>query len=182
MTDEQLIENIRNGDDSAFRELVMRHESRVAATVIGMLGDCPEADDVGQETFIRFYKNLNSFQGRSSVGTYLTRIAMNLSLNELKRRKRKSILFSTKIPEDGFDIPDENPHDQFNEEQEIIHQTIQKLAPKYRSVIVLRLMEGYSTAETAKILNLPIGTVLSRLSRGQRKLKDLLSPYLGVLK
>ena len=61
MTDEQLIKNTRTGDDNAFKELVMRYQQRVAATVIAMLGDCPEADDVGQETFIRFYNSIDKF-------------------------------------------------------------------------------------------------------------------------
>ena len=179
MTDEKLIQAVLAGDDSAFKELVKRYESRVAATVIGMLGNCPEAEDVGQETFIRFYKGLKNFRGTASVGTYLTRIAINLSLNELKRRKRRSILFFRNTSEDEFDFPDDNSEKQFNSDKDMVQRAIQKLEPKFRSVVVLRLMDGYSTAETAKILNIPLGTVLSRLARAQNKLKDLLSPYMG---
>ena len=93
-SDEQLVDAARGGDKDAFKELVGRYERRIATTVIGMLGHCAEADDVGQETFIRFYRALHSFRGESSVGSYLTRIAINLSLNELKRRKRRFSLFS----------------------------------------------------------------------------------------
>jgi RNA polymerase sigma-70 factor (ECF subfamily) len=78
LTDEQLIQASKQGDEQAFKELIRRHESRVASTVIGMLGNCPEAEDVGQETFIQFYKNLKHFRGDASIGTYLTRIAINL--------------------------------------------------------------------------------------------------------
>jgi len=179
LTDEQLIHASRQGDEQAFKELIKRHEPRVASTVIGMLGNCPEAEDVGQETFIRFYNSLKSFRGDASVGTYLTRIAINLSLNEFKRRKRRSLLFLHKQDEAIFDIPDENSETQFDENKEMVQHAIQKLEPKFRSVIVLRLIDGYSTAETAKILKLPIGTVLSRLARAQKKLKEILSPYLG---
>lgn len=151
----------------------------MAATVIGMLGRCPEAEDVGQETFIRFYQSLEKFRGDSSVGTYLTRIAINLSLNELKRRRRKQMLFEAKSSVEEFDIPDTETPNAYDDEKEIVQRAIEKLEPKFRSVIVLRLMDGYSTKETAEILNLPTGTVLSRLTRAQKKLKHILSPYFG---
>ncbi|MFH1214789.1 MAG: RNA polymerase sigma factor, partial [Candidatus Neomarinimicrobiota bacterium] len=83
LTDQEIIDASISGNENAFAEIVRRYESRVAATVIGMLGHCPEADDVGQETFIRFFKSMRKFRGESAVGTYLIRIAMNLSLNEL---------------------------------------------------------------------------------------------------
>ena len=75
-----MLKNARNGDNNAFKEIVKKYENQVAATVIGMLGYCTEAEDIGQETFIRFYKALHKFRGESSIGTYLTRIAINLSL------------------------------------------------------------------------------------------------------
>lgn len=179
MTDAELMNASRAGDNNSFKEIVKRYESRVAATVIGMLGNCPEADDVGQETFIRFYQGLDKFRGEASVGTYLTRIAINLSLNELKRLKKKRKLFPENPPEESFDIPDSKPSKPYDGEKEIIHRAIQKLEPKFRSVLVLRLMDGYSTTETAEILKLPTGTVLSRLARAQNKLKEILSPYFG---
>lgn len=183
LTDEQLVSAVKSGDNSAFRELVKRYESRVAATVIGMLGNCPEAEDVGQETFIRFYNGLKKFRGDASVGTYLTRIAMNLSLNEIKRKKRRSLLFFSKSKENGeFDIEDQNSSTEYGDEKEIVQKAIGQLDPAFRSVVVLRLIDGYSTSETANILKIPTGTVLSRLARAQNKLKDLLSPYMEEIK
>ncbi|ARA94688.1 hypothetical protein AWN76_017035 [Rhodothermaceae bacterium RA] len=177
--DEALVALARQGDERAFRGLVERYESTVAATVIGMLGPGPEADDVGQETFIRFYRALHQFRGESSVGTYLTRIAINLSLNALKRRKRWRLRFLSRdeqVPflrepavdgrrpiEDGIDGA-------------VIQQALHTLTPPFRSVVVLRLIEGYSTRETAEILGIPIGTVLSRLARAQRTLRGVLAP------
>lgn len=182
LTDEELIIAFNDGDENAFKELVKQYEPRVASTVMGMLGNCPEAEDVGQETFVRFYKNLKNFRGDASIGTYLTRIAINLSLNELKRRKRRSLLFFQKTEEEIFNITDENSDKQFDNSKGMVQQAIQKLEPKFRSVIVLRLMDGYSTAETAEILKLPIGTVLSRLARAQKKLKEILLPFMGDIK
>jgi RNA polymerase sigma-70 factor (ECF subfamily) len=170
----------REGDDDAFKELVVRYEPLVARTVIGMLGNCAEAEDVGQETFIRFYKALSRFRGESSLGTYLTRIAMNLSLNELKRRKRRLLRFAGKPVEEYHDIADEKRERGQDVDKERVWMAIGELEEKYRSVVVLRLIDGYSTEETARILDIPLGTVLSRLSRGQKKLRDLLGPHIGV--
>jgi RNA polymerase sigma-70 factor (ECF subfamily) len=180
LTDEELVSRAREGDDEAFGDLVRRYESLVAGTVIGMLGRCPEADDVGQETFLRLYRSLKKFRGESTLGTYLTRIAINLSLNELKRRRRRTKQFFQTPVDEIHDLPDENATAEPDEDKEIVHRAIGKLEPKFRSVIVLRLIDGYSTEETANILNIPIGTVLSRLSRAQKKLKTLLEPYYGA--
>jgi len=110
------------------------------------------------------------------VGTYLTRIAINLSLNELKRRKRQRRLFFSKSDNKIENIPDTKNKKQQNEIKDIVRQGIKKLEPKFRTVIVLRLIDRYSTQETAQILKLPVGTVLSRLARGQIKLKEVLKP------
>jgi RNA polymerase sigma-70 factor (ECF subfamily) len=176
LSEQELVKKAQNGDKNAFKELVKQNEHRVAATVIGMLGNCPEADDVGQETFIRFYQSLGKFRGESSVGTYLTRIAINLSLNELKRRKRRDTHFFSRGEEKMVNAPDKNNRKNKIELKEIVRMGIERLDPKYRAVVVLRLIEGYSTKETAQILCLPVGTVLSRLARAQQKLKKILTP------
>lgn len=181
LTDIELIEKTKDGDQSAFAEIVKRYKSSIAATINGMVGKCDEADDIGQEVFIRFYNSINSFRGESALGTYLTRIAINLSLNEIKRRKVKRLLSFDKMQEEGTDIMDMNNKNDFNNTKEIIQKGIQKLNEKYRSVLVLRLIDEYSTEQTAQILNLPVGTVLSRLARAQVKLKDYLKPYLAEL-
>jgi RNA polymerase sigma-70 factor (ECF subfamily) len=144
--------------------------------VIGMLGYCTEAEDVGQETFIRFYKALDKFRGDSSIGTYLTRIAINLSLNEIKRRQRHRKRYHSEPEEKLETIAAGNNSNAREDRKEIVRRAVQRLDPKYRAVIVLRLIDGYSTEETAKILKLPTGTVLSRLARGQMKLREILTP------
>ena len=87
------------------------------------------------------------------------------------------MLFFQNSVDEHFDIADTEISKPYDGEEEIVQQAIQKLEPKFRSVIVLRLMDGYSTKETAAILSLPTGTVLSRLARAQKKLKELLTPY-----
>jgi RNA polymerase sigma-70 factor (ECF subfamily) len=141
-----------------------------------MLGHTTEAEDVGQETFVRFYQSLDRFRGDSTIGTYLTRIAINLSLNEIRKRKRRRNLFYTKDENTIENVPDAQDFKDQKETNTLVQGGLQKLPPKFRSVIVLRLIDGYSTEETAKILNLPVGTVLSRLARAQMKLKAILTP------
>ena len=179
MDDAQILTELRNGNDAVFRDLINRYEGLVSATIIGMIGKCSEAEDIGQEVFVRFYKARNNFRGDSAIGTYLTRIAINLSLNEIKRRSRRSRLFFHSDDE-TFDVEDKNSNTDADENREVIQHAIRELAPKFRSVIVLRLIDGYSTEETAKILSVPIGTVLSRLARAQKKLKEILSPMLEL--
>lgn len=144
--------------------------------MINILGYCPEVEDVGQETFVRFYQSLQRFRGESSVGTYLTRIAINLSINEIKRRKRHKDLHFSKEDKKIETAPDNRARDNLKELKNVVHTGLQKLKPKYRSVIVLRLIQGYTTKETARILRLPVGTVLSRLARAQMQLKKILTP------
>jgi len=176
MNKNELIELSRNGDDAAFEELVVLLESRVAATIFGILGNCPEVDDVGQQTFIKLYKSLPSFRGDAGIETYVTRIAINLSLNELKRRKRRSQLFISKSPKEFENIPNIISDAEEREIHDAIRWAIQQLDPKFRTVVVLRLINGYSVKETAGILKLPQGTILSRLARAQKKLRKLLKP------
>ena len=175
INDQELIEQVKQGDQAAFGELVRRYEMVVAATVNGMLGVGDDADDVGQNVFIRFYRAIDDFRGEAALGTYLTRIAINLSLNELKSRKRRRMFFAKTDNDEGLAaIGDTHDEGEQRDTRELVHHALQKLEPKFRSVVVLRMLQGYSTSETAQILKVPQGTVLSRLSRAQEKLKDLL--------
>ena len=179
MDDAQILKELLNGNDAVYRVLIKKYEGLVSATIIGMIGNCSEAEDIGQEVFVRFYKALNKFRGDSSIGTYLARIAINLSLNEIKKRKRRNQLF-LHSDDQIIEIEDRTNNPDADENRELIQRAIQQLSPKFRSVVVLRLFDGYSTEETAKILKVPIGTVLSRLARAQQKLKELLSPMLEL--
>lgn len=174
-SDENLVNDSRNGDMKAFKTLVERYEGKVAGVIKPMLGDTPEATDIGQEVFIRFYESLEKFKGESTLGTYLVRIAINLSLNEIRKRKRRSSFFSPE--EAGSHV---NAEDQNKDLKEAVQYEISKLEPEFRLVVSLRMMEGYSTEETAEILNIPLGTVLSRLSRAQKKLRSMLKKYIDV--
>lgn len=179
VTDAELVRRARDGDQAAFRSLVLRYEPLVAGTVVGMLGRGADAEDVGQETFVRFWRALDSFRGDASVGTYLTRIAMNGSLNRIRQRSRFFARFAGEVPEDLPDLrsqPD-NLLDQ-KERSAFVDRAIRALKPELRAVVVLRLVQGMSTRETAEALSIPVGTVLSRLSRAEARLRSRLSPLL----
>jgi RNA polymerase sigma-70 factor, ECF subfamily len=167
------------GDAHAFRLLVDRYEGLVAGTVVGMLGPGDDADDVGQETFIRLYRSLDRFRGESALSHYLHRIAVNLSLNALKRRKRLSMRLISRDRAPGS-VPeprtDPGAGDAW-QKREHVQAAISGLAPHHRAVVVLRMLEGCSTRETAEILELPEGTVMSRLSRAMKELARDLSQY-----
>ena len=172
-SDDLLVENSLAGDLGAFKALVLRHEGKVAGVVRSMLGATPEAEDVGQEVFIRFYETLSKFRGESSVSTYLIRIAINLSLNEIKKRKRRFFIFTKE--EAGLRLGLTDDH---MDMIEMIKYEFSQLDPEFRAVATLRLVEGYSTKETADILNIPLGTVLSRLMRAQKQLRTGLEKHL----
>lgn len=173
ISDEILIEKSKTGEMAAFKTLVSRHEGKVAGVVHSMLGATPEAEDVGQEVFIRFFDALGKFRGDSSVGTYLVRIAINLSLNELKRRKKANARYASIEQADQVKEREETM-----DLKEHLNYAFHRLEPEFQSVATLRLIEGYSTEETADILGIPIGTALSRLARAQQKLRSSLSKKL----
>jgi RNA polymerase sigma-70 factor (ECF subfamily) len=177
-SEQELVDTARRSDEQAFREIVRRLEGRVAATVIGMLGPGPEADDVGQETFVRLYRALPKFRGDSTLASYVTRIAINLCRNEWQRRKRRSDIFVRDESDQSDNVPGPAGDADSLPERDLIRRALLQLAAEYREVIVLRLMDGFSTREAAGILDVPEGTVTSRLARGQMKLRAILEPML----
>jgi RNA polymerase sigma-70 factor (ECF subfamily) len=180
--DRALLDRARAGDQRAFREIIDRFEPVVAATVIGMLGRGDEADDVGQETFIRFFDALAEFRGEASIKTYLQKIAMNLSLNALKRQKRSTQRFVSIDDAEGG-VPDlavsTTAEHRAQEAKSLVDAALEQLPPKHRAVVVLRMIDGCSTREAAEALGVPEGTVLSRLARGMKQLQGLLAPTRG---
>ena len=180
--EQELVARARGGDQAAFRLLVERYEGLVAATVIGMLGPGAEAEDVGQQVFIKLYEALDQYRGDGGLAPYLTRIAVNQSLNALDKRQRWRRRFLSR-DEDDVRAPDPpvggEPEIDRRERAALVRRAIDQLPPPFRAVVVLRMIDGYSTQETAVLLGVPLGTVLSRLARAQRRLRDLLGTILG---
>jgi RNA polymerase sigma-70 factor (ECF subfamily) len=166
----------KDGDEKAFEEIVKRYKERIARIIFGMLGNTQDAEDIGQEVFIRFYYSMDNFRGDSELGTYLTRIAINLSINELRKRKRKIFNFNNYLEKQN--IINEPVLLKKIEINEMIEKAIESLNPKLRVVVVLRFLNTFSIKEISETLKLPKGTVQSRLSRAQEKLLKKIKPLL----
>jgi len=175
-----LVGKTLDGDNNAFGEIVRRYEDMVARTVKSMLGEGQQADDAGQDTFIRLYKGLKDFRGDSKLSTYIQRIAVNQCLNEIRRSKRFSPLIyqSGESDEEVSYEPVSDETEKSTDIKEIVNMALSKLDTEFRAVVVLRMVQGYSTKETAEILELPMGTVLSRLSRAKEQLRKYLTNLL----
>lgn len=177
-SDEALLQRCREGDDRAFRLLVDRHYAALFATAVGMLGSDLDAESVVQDGFLRFYRSIDKFEGRSSLRTYLSRIVMNQALKQLQRRKRwyHRFVSSDERESESFEgiVDSEVSRIEAEEMASAVRRAVQSLKPEFRSVVVLRFLNGCSTQECAEILDLPQGTVMSRLSRALDKLAPLL--------
>jgi RNA polymerase sigma-70 factor (ECF subfamily) len=171
----ELVKASLDGDKQAFGLIVNRYQKMVARTVKGMLGDSAFAEDVGQEVFIKLYYSLSEFRGEAKLSTYIQKIAINLTLNEIKRRKRFLSMFSQKGNNDMHEIEiADHDTEERKEAKEIVTKALLAMDPKFRIIVSMRMLQGYSTKETAEILQLPLGTVLSRLSRAQEQLRNIL--------
>jgi len=170
--DMELVSQSVQGNMTAFRAIIEKYESMIAKIIISMIGNKDDADDIGQEVFIRFYKSMGNFKGEAKLGTYLARTAINLSLNEIKKRSKRWLTTTSNY--NDYDLSSDEEANTIDTKN-IINLSLAKLEPEFRSVIVLRHIQGFSTKETAEILHIPQGTVLSRLARGQKKLKEIIT-------
>jgi RNA polymerase sigma-70 factor (ECF subfamily) len=178
-TEDQLVDAARQGDRQAFGQLVERHMESVARTIAGILGRTDEVDDVAQDVFIKFYDTLPNYRGDAAVETYLKRIALNKSLDmlrKIKRRRMKLVDADTVRADEAALSVDGNREIDDRETTRIVQKAIEELSPRHRAVVVLRMIEGYSTEQTAEILEVPYGTVLSRLNRAMDRLRVNLEP------
>jgi RNA polymerase sigma-70 factor, ECF subfamily len=173
--DRELVMASLAGDKKAFGELVTCYRKMVARTVKGMLGDSVFAEDIGQEVFIKLYYSLPEFRGDSKLSTYIQKIAVNLTLNEIKRRKRFFSLFVQKGNSEMYEVEVADCDSEDRKEAiDIVNKAMMALDPAFRIIVTMRMLQGYSTKETAELLDLPLGTVLSRLSRAQEQLRRIL--------
>lgn len=179
-TDGQLLRRAASGDERAFRALVDRHEPAVARVVTAMLGPGDDADDVGQETFVRLFRTAERFRGDAQLRTYLTRIAMNCCCDVLERRRRQAGWLRLSGGDDAAPIqlaaPETGETVEEAERNAALRQAVESLDAKHKAVVVLRVLDEHSTRETAALLGIPEGTVMSRLARALHKLKVTLGP------
>lgn len=184
--EELSLEALRNGDRAEFARLVERYDSFVYRLALRILGNQQDAEDVLQETFIKALKHLKDFDGRSSLSTWLYRIATNEALMILRKEKGNTLSFDTPDEQDeGEQEPLQIvdwcclPEDTLmsTEAKEILEKAIAELPPTLRVVVVLRDLNGLSTRETSEALNISEMAVKTRLSRARLQLRQTLSRY-----
>ena len=181
-----LVEAAKKGDIGAFEELVRRYDRNVFRIAQHITQNREDAEDVVQDAFLKAYGNLAQFQGQSKFYTWLVRIAVNEALMKLRRRRpERTVSLDQDVETDEDTIPREvadwspNPEQQYNQAElrELLQKTIQGLPSGFRTVFVLRDVEGLSTEETAEALGLSIPAVKSRLLRARLQLRERLSKY-----
>lgn len=190
-SDHFLLEATRTGDEAAFAELVGRYRNPLTNYIYRLTNDYDTSVDLAQETFVRLYQAIDRYHTTYAFSTYIYRIATNLAISELRRRKRRRLVsFSSFFPaqQDGtlemtqFDPPDVNPLQDVTlverERQAAVARAIATLPEKYRVPVVLRDVEGRSYEDIAGILSMSEGTVKSRISRARGLLRDKLRNYL----
>lgn len=186
-TDHEIVDAVRGGDEAAFGEIIERYRGPITNFLYRFLNDYEEAVDLAQESFVRVYFALDRYHKEFAFSTYLYRIASNLAISELRRRKRRRLVSLTGLfggedeqdvefqPADTRVLPEDETIDK--EREQVIAKAISSLPDKYRLPIVLRDVQGHSYEEVASILELGLGTTKSRISRGRGLLKGKLENY-----
>lgn len=182
-----LVQRAREGDLSAYDELVKRYQERIYATVYHMTANHEDANDLAQEAFVKAFQALKSFKGGSSFYTWLYRIAVNKTINFLKQRKNRQHMSLNDLdfnaehnPDLVALISDKTPRRDagLNELQEKLNAAMLKLSESHRMAVVLHDVQGLSHEEIAKVMHCNIGTVRSRLFYARQQLQALLADYI----
>ncbi|MEJ5341743.1 MAG: sigma-70 family RNA polymerase sigma factor [Thermogutta sp.] len=178
--DEDLIRETLAGVPAAFGKLVQKYQDRLYNTMLHVVGDADETLDVVQEAFVQAFLNLPSFQGNSAFYTWLYRIAFNVAATHHRRRKSTQS-FDQLTGDQGHQLadPDQSPIEklQVQERCERVRRAIATLSEDHRAILALRDLEGYSYEEIATILDIPVGTVRSRLHRARMELYERLKAW-----
>lgn len=186
--DHVLVERCRAGEVAAFEPLVEKYRQRVYRLAYNVLRDSEEAWDVAQETFIRAWQALPAFRGQSAFYTWLFRIVMNVATDRARQRAARGRAFGTeRVSEEEWErtMPAEGERpDQAaarGQDRERIMGALAALPEHHRAIIMLSDLEGLSYREIAQVLDIPMGTVMSRLHNARKRLRDKLGPILGLV-
>ena len=178
--DHRLISECLAGNPAAFGVLVTRYQDRLFNTVFRLADNAEDARDVVQEAFLSAYQSLAAFKGDSLFFTWLYRIAINHAIS-MKRKQRPVLRLTTGLeagtvaePADPSEATQPGRALEMAEDERRIHQALARLSAEHRTVLVLKDMEGRKYEEMAEILEVPIGTIRSRLHRARLEMRDLL--------
>ncbi|WP_425415407.1 RNA polymerase sigma factor SigW [Paenibacillus glacialis] len=175
-----------NGDQQAFGEIVELYKDKIYHLGYRMLSNRHEAEDVVQETFLRVFKSLDRFDPNQKFSTWIYRIATNLCIDRLRKRKATYSLDADMNDQEGMDgyslIPsdDRTPESELmiSETKQLIYDAIESLPAKYKSVMILRYLQDLSLQEISDVLGMPVTTIKTRVHRGREFLRKKLEPKL----
>lgn len=181
LTDEELIVIFQNGDVNAFNELVHRYKDKIVNFLYRYTGSREDAEDLAQDAFLRLYKSKHLYREIGKFSTWFYTIAVNLVKTDLVKKKKKKTISINNYDEDeekDYELPSDiiAPDDSANamNENYYIQKAIESLNDNFKQVIILRDIQNMDYEEIAKITNLPLGTVKSRINRGRECLKEML--------
>jgi RNA polymerase sigma-70 factor (ECF subfamily) len=175
LLDLELTRRSQAGDTEAFGELVTKYRAKIFAMVYNIVGNENEAWDIAQEGFVKAWRSIHRFQGRSSFHTWLYSITLNLAIDSLRRKgRRQEIELNEAIPSY---LPGPRIECERAETRERVNTALAQLSPEHRAVVVLKDIEDMQYREIAEALHLSIGTVMSRLFYGRKKLQTILKPF-----
>lgn len=183
--DASLIAATLAGDTAAFGRIVQAYQDRLYNSLLRVVGSAEDASDIVQDAFVQAYVKLDSFRGSSAFYTWLYRIAFNLAMSHARRERKVASLDGMKAdwgsePVDGRPMAEVSL--ERREQVEMVHAALGELSTEYRTILVLREIDGCRYDEIAEILDLPVGTVRSRLFRARLQLRDRLAPKLQAEK
>ncbi|MBC8469738.1 MAG: sigma-70 family RNA polymerase sigma factor [Planctomycetes bacterium] len=192
LDDAVLVRQCWQGDSAAIERLILKYQNRIYNVILKICADPDDAAELTQDTFVKIIENIENFQGRSSFYTWAFRIAVNLTLNYCRRNVRIgfSSLDAEQVPNNSQPgrllkelLSDDSSLDpavvaQDNELCQILVESLKKLDDAQRAVVVLRDIEGMNYNQIANVLDIELGTVRSRLSRGRKKLRQILEAIL----
>lgn len=180
--DLELVEKARVGDPDAFRQIVERHSRRLFKVAYRLTGNQANADDVVQETLLRAYRNLHRFDARSQLGTWLYRIAVNCSMDLMRKEARRATRETAEVAVELASLPTPDPHpDRLAESGEVgamVGKVLGELSPTERTAFVLRHFEGYTSVEIGQLLGMRAGATRNAVFRAVGKLRTALGPML----
>ena len=183
-TDEDLIFGFQEGNTEAFNEIVARYKNPLYNFVCRLLGDPMFSEDIVQETFVRVYRNKHRYHRIAKFSTWIYTIASNLAKTELRRRKVKQFfsISSKGTDEKDYDLPDYSSDVErdvdLTMKQEAVLKEIDRLPSPFKEAVILRDLQDLAYEEISHILDVPLGTVKSRVNRGRARLQKILK-YIG---
>ncbi len=181
--DQALVQDAQRGNMAAFEELVARHRDKIYARAYSMMRNEEEAIDLSQEAWVKGWQRLAQFHGESSFGTWMTRIVINLCLDQLRKQKRQRTESIEEMDEDSGGVERQMPPVTVNptagleraELRQRIDKALGQLSYEHRTVLVLHEFEELEYKEIAKVMDCSIGTVMSRLFYARRRMAALLT-------